>query len=364
MAVSYDAIVVGLGAMGSSACSQLARRGQRVLGLDAFQLGHTLGSSHGESRIIRMAYYEHPSYVPLLRRAYQLWEATQAEVGRELLRLTGGLFVGQAGSPLVDGSLLSARTHGLPHEQLSADEMRRRFPALRPAEGEVGVFEERAGVLFPERCIEAFLQLATGLGAELRHGEPMLGWHTRDGEVEVRTSGGSYTAGKLVLTVGAWASKLLDLPLKVERTPVVWFEPRRGLDLPIYIWDTGQSVFYGVPHLEWSGAKVGRHHRGQVVDPDSVDREPTDADEEPIRAFVQSRIPDLGGRTCKRVICLYTNTPDENFLIDRLDEQVVFAAGFSGHGFKFASVVGEILADLALTGRATPDADFLRVSCR
>jgi sarcosine oxidase len=309
-----------------------------------------------------MAYYEHPSYVPLLRRAYELWETTQAQAGHELLRLTGGLFIGQAGSPLVEGSLLSARTHALPHEVLSADELRARFPALRPAEGEVAVFEERAGVLFPERCIDAFLRLAAGLGAELRHAEPMLSWHTHNGEVEVRTPAGSYTGGKLVLTVGAWASKLLDLPLRVERIPVVWFEPRSPLDLPIYIWDTGQSVFYGVPHLEWPGAKVGRHHQGPVVDPDTVDRDPTDADEEPIRAFVESRIPDLGGPTCKRVICLYTNTPDENFLIDRLDDTVLFAAGFSGHGFKFASVVGEILADLALTGHATPDADFLRAS--
>jgi sarcosine oxidase len=362
MAVTYDAIVVGLGAMGSSACHQLARSGQRVLGLDAFPPGHTFGSSHGESRIIRMAYYEHPSYVPLLRRAYELWEATQAEVGLELLRLTGGLFIGQSGSSLVEGSLLSARTHALPHELLSGDEVRRRFPALCPRQDEVGVFEERAGVLFPERCIEAFLSLAAASGAELRHAERVLDWQTRQGEVEVRTQAGRYTAGRLVLAVGAWASKFLELPLHVQRIPVVWFEPRRPIELPIYIWDTGPSVFYGVPHLEWPGAKVGRHHQGQIVDPDTVDREASEADEQPIREFVQSRIPDLAGPTCKRVICLYTNTPDEHFLIDRLDETVVFAAGFSGHGFKFASVVGEILADLTLTGHATPDADFLRLS--
>jgi sarcosine oxidase len=364
MAVSYDAIVVGLGAMGSSAAYHLARRGQRVLGVDQFAAGHTLGSSHGESRIIRMAYFEHPSYVPLLRRAYELWEATQAGVGQELLRLTGGLFVGRADSPLVEGSLLSARTHALPHELLSAEQIRARFPALRPLEDEVGVFEERAGVLFPERCIEASLDLARASGADLRHSEPMLGWQTHADGVEVRTAEGSYVAARLVLTLGAWASKLLDLPLRVERIPVVWFEPLTPLDLPIYIWDTGHSNFYGVPHLAWPGAKVGRHHQGQIVDPDSVDREATEADEEPIREFVQSRIPDLAGPACKRVICLYTNTPDENFVIDRLDERVVFAAGFSGHGFKFASVVGEILADLALTGQATPDADFLRVSSR
>jgi sarcosine oxidase len=359
---AYDVVVVGLGAMGSSAAYHLARRGQRVLGLDAFAAGHTQGSSHGESRIIRMAYFEHPSYVPLLRRAYALWEATQAEVGRELLRLTGGLFIGQPHSPLVEGSLLSARTHGLAHEVLSGDDLRARFPALRPAEGEIGVFEECAGVLFPERCIEACLSLAAAEGAELRHSEPVREWQAHADEVEVRTERGTYTAGRLVLTLGAWTSKFLGLPLRVERIPVVWLEPRQPLELPIYIWDTGQSVFYGVPHLDWPGAKVGRHHAGLVVDPDTLDRQATVADEEPIRAFVESRLPDLAGPTAKRLVCLYTNTPDEHFLIDRLDDAVVFAAGFSGHGFKFASVVGEILADLALTGRATPDADFLRLA--
>jgi sarcosine oxidase len=219
-------------------------------------------------------------------------------------------------------------------------------------------------VLLPERCIDAFCHLARQRGAELHYSEPLLDWTTRAGEVEVHTAASSYTAGKLVLTVGAWASKLLDLPLHVQRIPVVWFEPRRPIELPIYIWDTGTSVFYGVPHLDWPGAKVGRHHQGQVVDPDTVDRMATDADEEPIREFVASRMPDLAGPACKRLICLYTNTPDEHFLIDQLNERVVFAAGFSGHGFKFASVVGEILADLALTGRATPDADFLRLTAR
>jgi sarcosine oxidase len=371
VSLAYDVIVIGLGAMGSAACYQLARRGQRVLGLDALPAGHTLGSSHGESRIIRMAYYEHPSYVPLLRRAYELWAATQAEVGRELLRLTGGLYVGRPEGPLVAGSLLSARAHALPHEVLSAEEIRARFPGIQPAGEEVGLFEERAGVLFPERCISAHLELAARYGAELHHARAVLEWQAGDSDVEVHTADARYTAGRLVLTPGAWFSKLLrdlGLQLTVERIPVVWFEPRRPIELPIYIWelnphpDPGASVFYGVPHLEWPGAKVGRHHQGQVCDPDTVDRQATEADEAPIRAFVEARIPHLAGPTASRRICLYTTTPDEHFIIDQHPghANVVFAGGFSGHGFKFASVVGEILADLVTTGRATPDADFLR----
>jgi sarcosine oxidase len=364
--MDYDVIVVGLGAMGSAATYQLACRGQRVLGIDAFAPGHTLGSSHGESRIIRMAYYEHPNYVPLLRRAYATWETTQAEARCELLRITGGVFVGRPDSPLVEGSLRSAREHALPHELLDTSTLRRRFAGLRPSEDEVAVFEERAGVLFPERCVESHLELAVGRGAEVRHSEPVVGWLANSDEVAVHTSSGRYSAGRLVLTAGAWMPRLLpglDLRLRVERIAVVWFEPRVPLELPIYIWDTGQSAFYGVPHLEWPGAKVGRHHQGQPVDPDAVNREASQADEDPIRAFVASRIPDLAGPTARRMICLYTNTPDENFAIDVHPQHtnVVFAAGFSGHGFKFASVVGEILADLSLTGRTTPDADFLRI---
>ena len=368
---TYDVIVVGLGAMGSAAAYQLARRGQRVLGLDAFAPGHTQGSSHGESRIIRLAYFEHPNYVPLLRRAYQLWESTQAESGHQLLQLTGGLFVGQHDSALVQGCLLSARTHGLNHELLQADEVHRRFPAFEPREDDVAVYEPMAGVLFPERCIEAHLELAA---AELHHAEPVRSWTASSSGVEVRTSAERYTADRLVLTAGAWSGKLLadlGLPLQPERIPVIWFQPREppGLfepdRLPIYIWDTGEAgTFYGCPHLDWPGAKVGRHHQGQNCDPDTVDREPTEADERPIRAFVEGHIPTLAGPTALRLICLYTNTPDEHFVVDRHPTlpQVVFAAGFSGHGFKFASVIGEILTDLATTGQATPDADFLRAA--
>jgi sarcosine oxidase len=361
----YDAIVIGLGAMGSAAAYQLAVRGQRVLGLEAFPRGHTLGSSHGESRIIRMAYFEHADYVPLLKRAYALWGQMQAAASVELLRLTGGLFIGPPDGELVAGSRRSAEAHGVPHALLDAREIVQRFPALRPRPDEIGLYEETAGVLFPERCIAAQLDLARQAGAELHHAEPVESWAGDTSGLEVRTAGGRFQAGRLVLTAGAWLGKLLaslHLPLQPERIPLFWFEPTP--ELPVFIWQTGaDEYFFGIPHLEWLGTKVGRHHSEQPCDPDTVDRDIHPADEQRIRRFVEHCIPDLNGPLAAAKICLYTNTPDGHFLIDRHPElpNVVFAGGFSGHGFKFASVVGEILADLLLDGRATPAAEFLRL---
>ncbi|HLZ28735.1 MAG TPA: N-methyl-L-tryptophan oxidase [Chloroflexota bacterium] len=369
----YDVIIVGLGAMGSAAAYQLAHRGQRVLGLDAFPRGHTLGSSHGETRIIRMAYFEHPNYVPLLRRAYELWDQTAAASSTQLLHLTGGLFIGPPQGDLVAGSLRSAQTHGLPHALLDADEIRRRFPMLRPQSHEVGVFEERAGVLLPERCIDAQLDLAAAAGADLRHAAAVERWTARGGEVVVDTAAERFAGARLILTAGAWAGKLLrelELPLQPERIPLFWFEALRDphqFDLgqmPIWIWHDPAGAFFTTPHVAWPGVKIGKHHSLQYVDPDTVEREVSAADEAPLRSFLERCVPDLAGSIAQSRVCMYTNTPDEHFLIDvhPAHPAVVYACGFSGHGFKFASVVGEILADLAMTGRATPDADFLRAA--
>jgi sarcosine oxidase len=372
--VVFDAMVVGLGAMGSAAAYQLARRGCRVLGLDAFALGHTFGSSHGESRIIRLAYFEHPDYVPLLRRAYALWEALQEAAGAELLRITGGLFVGRPDGSVVAGSLRSARRHELPHEVLDAAEIRRRYPALRPDPADVALYEGRAGTLFPERCIQASLRLARAAGAELRHGEPVRRWRAASGSVEVQTDAGRYRAQRIVFTAGAWLGKLLSalrLPLQPERNTVFWLHPRESPELfepprfPVFIWDTGaMGAFYGLPHLERPGVKVARHHSGEACDPDTVNREATPSDEARVRQFVARAIPALDGPTAGSLVCLYTNTPDEHFVVDRHPElpSVVYAGGFSGHGFKFASVIGEVLADLATGAPANPAADFLRAA--
>jgi sarcosine oxidase len=370
----YDVIVVGLGAMGGAAAYHLARRGQRVLGLDAFPAGHTLGSSHGETRIIRMAYFEHPDYVPLLKRAYELWSELETEARMRLLHLTGGLFVGPVEGDLVSGSKRSAEVHGLPHELLDAAEIRRRFPAFAPREHEMGLFEPRAGVLLAEQCLEAHLSLAARHGAELHHAEPLTSWAVRANEAQVETPRGRYRAAKLVVTAGAWNGKLLhdvELQLVAERIPLFWFEPVRNSDQfelgrqPIWIWQQPEfGDFFGTPHVTWPGVKVGKHHSQQYVDPDAVDRQASAADEAPLRDFLERCMPDLAGPIADSRVCLYTNTPDLHFVVDRHARypNVIYAGGFSGHGFKFATVIGEILADLTIDGRATPSADFLRAA--
>ena len=358
---NWDVIVVGLGAMGSSALYQLSRRGLRVLGIEAFEPGHQLGSSHGESRIIRLAYHEHPSYVPLLHRAYALWSEIEQESGAHLLTITGGLMIGPPSSELVSGALASAKVHGLEHEVLSAAEVRRRYPAFNPTEDEVALFEPKSGFLRPERCIDTFVQLAQRHGAQVRYGEAVRGWSAH----EVRTATETYGAEHVVFTCGARMSKVLGdriPPVMAERAVLFWIQPAASFDgVPVYLWETShQQVFYGFPHVDWPGAKVAMHHSGEVCDPDAVDRAVYPRDEAVLREAITRPLPALGGRVVKSMVCLYENSPDRHFMIDQLADSIVYAAGFSGHGFKFASVVGEILADLVTTGRATPDADFLR----
>ena len=361
---TYDVIVVGLGAMGSSALYQLSRRGLRVLGLEAFEPGHQLGSFHGESRVIRLAYYEHPSYVPLLQRAYSLWTSLEAESGEDLLRITGGLMIGAPDSELVSGARESAEQHALDHEILTAEEVRYRYPALHPSDDEIALWEPQAGFLSPERCIETFVRFAQ---AEKHYREPVRRWSDH----EVETDAGKYLADKVVFTCGARHSKLLGArtPLvTTERVPLFWLQPSAPdlfARLPVYLWETeGPDLFYGFPHVEWPGVKVARHHSRDICDPDTMDRTTTAQDEALLRGLIERRIPALNGPVVSSLVCMYEDSPDENFLIDRLTDHanVIYAAGFSGHGFKFASVIGEILADLVTTGRATSDADFLKVT--
>jgi sarcosine oxidase len=358
---SWDVIVVGLGAMGSSALYQLSRRGLRVLGIEAFEPGHQLGSSHGESRIIRLAYHEHPSYVPLLHRAYALWSELEQESGADLLKITGGLMIGSPSSELVSGALRSAQLHGLAHEVLSAADVQRRYPLFHVGEDEVALFEPQSGFLRPERCIDTFVQLARKQGAEVRYAEPVRAWNTH----EVRTELDTYSAGHLVFACGARMSKLLGdsvPPVAAERAVLFWFEPSQSFDeVPVYLWEPSpQQVFYGFPHVDWPGAKVAMHHSGEFCDPDAVDRTVSPADEAVIREAIAPRLPALNGAVLKSAVCLYENSPDRHFIIDRLLDNVVYAGGFSGHGFKFASVIGEILADLVTKGSATEDAAFLQ----
>ncbi len=357
MSTQYDVLIAGLGAMGSAAASHLARRRLRVLGLDRFAPPHDRGSSHGQTRIIREAYFEDPVYVPMVQRAYELWRELENDSGTPLLLETGGLMIGAPDSMVVTGARHSARTHGLRHELLTAREVRERFPALQPDDDMVAVWEPRAGVLFPESCIAAHLDRARAHGADLHFGEPMLRWEPDSEGVRVFTARGEHRAGQLLISAGAWAGSLLPdlaLPLKVERQVLFWFEPRDSSAAfapercPVHLWQfDGRKFVYGFPLLG-DGVKVAFHHDGEEAAADTVRREVTPEEVEDMRAVVRRFLPAADGVLRSTAVCLYTNTPDEHFWIDRHPRcpQVLIASPCSGHGFKFSPVIGEILADL------------------
>jgi sarcosine oxidase len=366
MAVSYDVIVAGLGGMGSAAAYHLAQRGHRVLGLERFGPAHDRGSSHGGSRIIRQAYFEDPAYVPLLLRGYELWERLERDSGRELLTVTGGLMLGRPESRTVAGSRESAERWELPHEMLTAAQTRSRFPTLTPGDEEVALYEERAGFVRPELTVTAHLELAGKYGAELRFNEPVLSWsESADGSgVRVVTAEGEYTAGELVICPGAWAPELLaglGVPFTVERQIQYWWEPHGGTAPfapdrhPVYVWEDAAGVqIYGFPASDGpsGGAKVAFFRKGVECTPESIDRTVHEHESAAMREHLADHLPSLPGRLLKAVTCMYTTTPDEHFVIARHPDRqrVTVACGFSGHGFKFVPVVGEILADLATEG--------------
>ena len=347
----FDVIVVGLGGMGSAAAAHVASRRKRVLGLEQFQPGHAQGSSHGKSRVIRLAYFEHPAYVPLLRRAYELWRKLEQDTGRQLLQMTGGLMIGAPGSEVVSGSLRSARQHDLAHEVLEAAEIRRRFPPLTPEPGVIALYEREAGVVFPEEAIHAHLAVAERHGAELHFDERVEEWQVlASGSIEVRTSRSRYDCERLILAPGSWAASLFQidwLPLEVEPQMLYWFEPAGGAApfapdrFPIYIWDLGGNVqFYGFPADDRQRVKVAFFRSAKI-------------DERSMRAALEPCLPALArGRLVDSVSCKYTLTPDHHFVIGAHPQhpKVVVASPCSGHGYKFASVIGEILADLATSG--------------
>jgi sarcosine oxidase len=371
MADSYDVIVVGVGGMGSAALHHLASRGRKVLGLERYDIPHGYGSSHGVNRIIRMAYFEDPSYVPLLRRSYELWRRLEAETGERLLVTTGGIDAAPEDHPVFTGSLRSCLQHGLDHEVLTGSEVNLRFPGYRLPPDHMAVYQPEGGYVMSERCIVAHVARAQADGAEIRAREKVLGWEPRGDGVAVVSDRGSYAAGRLVVTAGAWSLGLLEHlrgQLVPERQVLAWFQPLRpGLYqpdvFPIFNLEVEKGHFYGFPVETIPGFKVGLyHHLGEVVDPDTMDREPGPADEMPLREFTERYFPDAAGPTMSLKTCLFTNSPDEHFIIDLHPDhpQVALAAGFSGHGFKFSSVVGEILADLALDGGTTHDIGLLR----
>ncbi len=387
---TFDVVVAGLGATGSAAVAELARRGKTVLGLDRFRPPHDQGSSHGDTRVIREAYFEHPLYVPLVQRAYERWRELEKRRGRPLLETTGALLVGADDGVMIEGARASARQHGLASTELTATEIRRRYPVLHPDSATVGLLEPRAGVLFPEACIRAFLNDAAEGGAELRFAEPLLEWRSTQSAIEIRTDHGWVSAGRLILASGAWIPELVPVlarenagsklsgadphqsaTLEVERQVMHWVEPaeRQAFQagvLPVFLFaESDGVVLYGLPDFG-GGLKVALHHGGCSTTASSLNREVAKEDVDALRRVLAKRIPTADRQPLRSVVCMYTNTADGHFLIDEHPEhpRMLVASACSGHGFKFASVLGEILADLVVDGETAFDLAPFRLSGR
>jgi sarcosine oxidase len=371
--MTWDVIVVGVGAMGSATLAELAARGARVLGLERAGIPNESGSSHGVHRIIRLAYFEDPRYVPILRRAYERWRALEARAGERLLVVTGGIDAGAPESRTVSGSLASCRAHDLPHEVLESEQLSRRHPGIRLPTGMRAVAQPDAGFVMSERAIAAYAASALADGAELHGHEPALAWEPDGDGVVVRTRLGRYRGRRLVISAGAWAATLvpalrgLAVP---ERQVLRWSQPRQPRHyavgaFPVFNLDAPEGHLYGFPVYGVPGFKHGLyHHRREVVDPDAWDRTHVDeADEALLRDATARYFPGAEGPTLSLKTCLFTNTPDEHFVVDRHPglPQVVVASPCSGHGFKFASAIGEIVADLALDGGSRFDLSMFRI---
>jgi sarcosine oxidase len=361
--------------MGSATLFHLARRGLRALGLEQFPQGHQFGSSHGDSRIIRETYFEHPLYVPLVQRANELWRELEKTSGKSLMKITGGLMIGPPDGAVVSGTLRSAHAHRLPHEILTPSAVHDRFPAFQLAPDLVAVMDPRAGYLDPEACNRAHIDAARIAGGEARFEDPVLEWNP-DGEgVRLRTGTNSYTANHVVLAGGAWTSSLardLGLPLTIERQTVFWFEPS-GLskaydaeEFPIYAYEyKAGHICYGFPRLP-RGMKASVMHSGRMApDAESVERAVKKDEVKPLRAALEPVLPQLADAAVRESgVCIFTNTPDHDFIIDfhPRHRQVLISSPCSGHGFKFASAIGELQAELIAGGKTRFDLSPFRAT--
>jgi sarcosine oxidase len=367
----FDVIVIGVGTMGSAACYQLAKRGVRVLGLERFDIPNGMGSAHGFSRMIRLAYFEHPDYVPLLRRSYELWDELQAELGREVIRITGGVYIGPPGAEVLEGSLRSVREHDLPHELLDAAEASRRFPQFVIPDDYRCLHDYKAGLVLPERAVAGYAEMALRRGAELHGQEAVISWEPSGNGATVHTNRGSYSAAKLLFCGGAWTDKLvrdLGVPLTVTRQPLAWVWPKQPAlfelgKMPVWIMEHRDgSNHYGFPMLpDNPGLKLATHVRTAPTDAERLDRTAREDDQRTIRWVLENHIPQADGPLLSLRVCMYTNSPDNHFIIDHhpRHDNVTIACGFSGHGFKFASALGETLSELVIDGRTSLPMAFL-----
>ena len=364
---TYDIVVIGLGAHGSSTLWHLSRTGLKIAGIDRFHPPHERGSSHGESRIIRQAYHENPLYVPLVRAAYPIWAELSEIAGRPLYKKTGGLFLGKKDSTVVSGARLSAGTHNIPYDYLDATAIRNRFPTFRPTGDTVGVLEHEAGILFPEAAIDTFLQTAAANGAQVNTDEQVIHIYPSKEAIELTTTKRKYRTAKLIVTAGAWLNALfpeLNLPLSIRRQPLFWFRDRAATGpanptprspaptegkAPIFLWEYEKGqMFYGIPDAS-HGLKLGWHHGGRLINPDDLSQnvEPQEISDMQNTATQYLTIDPIYQKSC---VCMYTTTPDEDFIIDLHPDHpnIVIASPCSGHGFKFSAIIGRLLTDLAL----------------
>jgi sarcosine oxidase len=374
----YDVIIVGIGGMGSAAAWQLAKRGQKVLGLELYDIPHAMGSSHGVSRIIRLPYYEDSAYVPLLHRAMALWREAEAASGRELMVTTGSIDASPEDDPLFQGALTAARLHDLTHEVLTGAEVNERFPGYNLPAPHRALFQPHGGLIASERAIVAHVELAQAHGATIHAREAVMHWEAGPGGegVKVVTGKATYRAKKLILTAGAWMGQLAPALARLaipERQVLAWLQPHRPAwfapkTFPVFNLQVEEGRYYGLPIYDVPGFKFGRyHHRGESGAPDGLAREPGAEDEALLRQFAGRYFPAGAGATIALRTCMFTNTPDEHFILDHhpAHHQVILASPCSGHGYKFCSVIGEILADLATgDGVSSQDIGFLRLNRR
>ncbi|KQL44973.1 methyltryptophan oxidase [Brevibacillus choshinensis] len=365
---NYEVIIVGAGSMGMAAGYYLAKQGVRTLMLDAYDPPHTMGSHHGDTRIIRHAYGEGKQYVPLVLRAQELWLELEKASGTKLFEQTGVLSAGSLNCSFLQELRESAETYSLPLEVLRAEEVKTRWPGIQLPDDYYACLEPTSGVLYAEKCITAYRELAIAAGATLLTNTPVTALHPDGDGVLVHTEAKSYRADKLLLSAGAWNPSLttslgLTLPLVPTRKTVAWFgaddEHYGAGHFPAFVFNLEDSMYYGFPSFDAAGVKIGRHDGGMTIDPDRLERTfgAFLSDEGDVRSFLETYMPQAAGALRQGRVCIYTMTPDEHFVIDRHPEhtQIVIAAGFSGHGFKFSSAVGEATSELLTKGTSTHD---------
>lgn len=372
MRTDYEVIVIGVGGVGSATLFHLAQRGIKILGIDQFSPPHSQGSSHGQTRIIRQAYFEHADYVPLLLDSYRQWDTLQTITSNRLFQKTGLLEVGPPDGIVVPGVLSAAKEHQLDVIELSSEEIQKRWPAFHPTKGQGGVFEKAGGILFVEDCIQAFLDSAEQADAKLLTDCRVHNWTVKKGYVLLQTDHGEIRTERLIISAGPWASQMLSdlqLPLTVLRKSLFWFDTPSDCKhfdassgCPAFLFETPNGIFYGFPKLDACGVKMSEHSGGQPIeDPLTINRKICKQEETALLNFSKQYMPELSSTRLDHAACMYTMTPDENFILDFHPDhkEVIFCAGLSGHGFKMTPALGKAMSDLALDGRTDLPIEFL-----